>query len=139
MVTECGRAVWACVRQRTPAARGTGGSRGRGGAADQRVRYVWRNMLFRNLGAGLSSDLIRAATAETLVRWVERYGELPCERLRTEIGVAAVRSSNPGCCYLKAGWERGDVRRGKLILWAPAGLTGGLVDDIRHPMIGVGS
>jgi len=31
LITECGRAVWAVVRQRTPAARGSGGSRGRAG------------------------------------------------------------------------------------------------------------
>lgn len=119
LVTGCGRAVWACVRQKTPATRGTGASRGRSAIADARVRYVWRNMLFRNLGAGLSSDLIRAATAATYVEWQKRYGELPQERLRTEIGVREIRSTNPGYCYLMAGWERGPQKRGKLFLYAP--------------------
>lgn len=77
-------------------------------------------MLFRNLGAGLSSDLIRTATAETYRRWLERYGALPTERLRTEIGIAAVKSRNPGYCYLCAGYTRDRVVRGKLYLWAPA-------------------
>jgi len=76
-------------------------------------------MLFRNLGAGLSSDLIRSATDETYSRWLERYGELPAERLRTEIGIKEVRSSNPGCCYRKAGWVKDKVVRGKLYLFAP--------------------
>ncbi len=119
LVTECARAVWACVRQRTPARRGTGDSRGRIGIADEGTRFVWRNMIFRNLGAGLSSDLIAAATAETYLRWIERYGALPPERLRTEIGVEAVESSNPGYCYLKAGWEHDRWTRGKRYLWAP--------------------
>lgn len=120
LVSICGRAVWACVRQKTPMARGTGASRGRDGDTDHRARFLWRNMMFRNLGAGLSSDLIIEATAVTYREWERRYGALPAERLRTEIGIDAVRSTNPGFCYLKAGWERGEKKRGKLFLWAPA-------------------
>lgn len=120
LVHESGRAVWACVYQRTPSARGTGASRGRVGVTDATPRYIWRNMLFRNLGAGLSSDLIRSATAETYVQWVIRYGALPPERLRTEIGVREIRSSNPGCCYKMAGWVKDKTVRGKLYLFAPA-------------------
>lgn len=120
LVTECGRAVWACVYQKTPAARGTGASRGRDGDGDNRTRFIWRNMLFRNLGAGLSSDLIREATARTYVEWLAKYGAMPTERLRTEIGIDAVRSTNPGFCYKQAGWTVDRIVRGKLYLWAPA-------------------
>lgn len=120
LVTRCGRAVWACVRQKTPMAAGTGSSRGRTGATDQKARYIWRNMLFRNLGAGLSSALITEATEMTYREWFKRYGELPAERLRTEIGLSAIRpKSDPGYCYLKAGWERDKIVRGKLYLFAP--------------------
>lgn len=76
-------------------------------------------MLFRNLGAGLSSQLILDATEETYRHWVERYGALPTERLRTEIGIGQVKSANPGYCYLKAGRVRDRIVRGKLYLWAP--------------------
>ena len=76
-------------------------------------------MLFRNLGAGLSSDLIRSATAMTYAVWQERYGEMPDERLRTEVAVKKVRSSNPGFCYQAAGWEKGERKRNKLFLYAP--------------------
>lgn len=86
---------------------------------DRKARYLWRNMMFRNLGAGLSSDLIREATEETYRQWAIRYGSLPSERLRTEIGVRAVRSRNPGYCYICAGWEKGVIKNGKLFLWAP--------------------
>lgn len=120
LVTEDGNAVWACVLQRTPARRGSGASRGRIGVADPNVRWIWRNMLFRNLGAGLSSDLIRAATEATYRYWQERYGELPTIRLRTEIEPSRVRSTNPGYCYQQAGWERGEQRRGKLFYYAPS-------------------
>ena len=89
------------------------------GAPDVKPRHLWRNMMFRNLGAGLSSNLIADATEETYRQWRARYGELPPERLRTEIGVREVRSINPGYCYIRAGWERGDTRNGKLFLWAP--------------------
>ena len=102
LVTDCGRAVWACVYQRTPTARGTGASRGRSGTTDERARHIWRNMIFRNLGAGLSSELIKSATDATYREWFLRYGELPTERLRTEMGIRQVRSTNPGFCYLTA-------------------------------------
>jgi hypothetical protein len=76
-------------------------------------------MLFRNLGPTLSSDLIRDALCVTYVAWVSRYGSLPQERLRTEIDVRRVRSTNHGFCYLKAGWVKGELKRGKLFLYAP--------------------
>jgi hypothetical protein len=119
LVTEDEDAVWAVVRQRTPAARGTGASRGRTGTPDAATRYIWRNMVFRNLGPRLSSELIREATELTYRLWIERYGELPAERLRTEIGIGAVRSSNPGYCYLMAGYVKDRIVRGKLYLFAP--------------------
>lgn len=119
LVTDCGRAVWAVVYQRTPAARGTGGSRGRTGQVDAKPRYLWRNMMFRNLGAGLSSELIREALGRTYREWEARYGALPDERMRTEIDVKAVKSQNPGYCYQMAGWEKGPIVRGKLFLYAP--------------------
>ena len=117
--SRCGRAVWAVVLQKTPARRGSGQSRGRGGAPDVGCRWMWRNNMFRNLGAGRSSDLIRAAVGATYAAWRMKYGDLPDVRLRTEIGIAAVRSSNPGYCYQCAGWSKDRVVRGKLYLYAP--------------------
>src|SRR5690606_11141838 len=104
LITDDGAAVWACVRQRTPSKRGTGASRGRTGESDAAPRFVWRNAVFRNLGPHLSSDLIRAALPATYAAWIERYGALPPERLRTEVDTRRVRSSNPGYCYKCAGW-----------------------------------
>jgi hypothetical protein len=86
---------------------------------DPRPRYIWRNMLFRNLGAGLSSALIWDALSVTYREWAQRYGALPVETLRTEIGIDAVKSSNPGYCYKVAGFHSGRVVRGKLYLDAP--------------------
>lgn len=112
-------AVWAVVLQKTPARRGTGRSRGRDGERDSSAFWVWRNNMFRNLGADLSSGLIAAATEQTYRLWRWRYGDLPPVRLRTEVDVRKIRSSNPGYCYLCAGWEKGPVVRGKLFLYAP--------------------
>jgi hypothetical protein len=119
LLTEDESAVWACVRQRTPQRPGSGSSRGRTGKTDTIARYVFRNMLFRNLGAQLSSVLIRSALAATYVEWSKRYGAPPPERLRTEVDTKRVRSSNPGCCYKLAGWIPDRVVRGKLYLLAP--------------------
>lgn len=113
-------AVWAVVYQRTPVKKGLGSSRGRM-IPDAGPRFVWRNMLFRRMPEcpERASDLVRSATSETYRRWVERYGALPAERLRTEIGIGKVKSSNPGCCYKLAGYTVDRVVRGKLYLWAP--------------------
>jgi hypothetical protein len=122
LVTEDENAVWAVVRQRTPHRVGSGSSRGRIGKTDVSPVYLWRNMLFRNLGAGLSSDLILAALVKTKEEWVKRYGKLPEETLRTEIDPKKVRSSNAGYCYLKAGFRNKRLVRGKIYLDAPEDL-----------------
>lgn len=120
LITEDASAVWAVVRQRTPSARGTGGSRGRTGVSDPLPRFVWRNMCFRNLvPSTLSSELILAATTRTYEEWAKKYGALPCEALRTEIDPRRVRSPNPGYCYKKAGYHNTRRARGKIYLDAP--------------------
>lgn len=120
LVTRTVDALWAVVHQRTPSPRGTGRSRGRDGVSHG-ASYVWRNMVFRRMpGAALASLLIETATLETYRRWVERYGALPSERLRTEVDTREVKSRNPGYCYKVAGWEPERTVRGKLYLLAPA-------------------
>lgn len=76
-----------------------------------RALFVWRKFrsadgqrgvncaVFRNEGARLSSDLIRAADDIAWERW-------PGERHYTYVNPRAIRSTNPGCCFLKAGWRR---------------------------------
>jgi len=56
-------------------------------------------VVFRNEGAGLSSDLIRAAERVAWQRW-------PGERLYTYVNPKAVTSNNPGWCFMAAGWKR---------------------------------
>lgn len=119
LVTEDENAVWAVVYQRTPSRRGTGRSRGREGLTDVRPHHIWRNMMFRRLGGVRASELIAAALVRTYEEWERRYGELPPERLRTEIGIREVASTNPGYCYKVAGWTVDRIVRGKLYLWAP--------------------
>jgi hypothetical protein len=100
-------AVWAVVRQKTPAKRGSGNSRGRSGLADDSVKYVWRNMMFRRLSGCpvRASELIRTATEATYQAWRAKYGDLPQERLRTEVDSSKIRSCNPGYCYKLAGYS----------------------------------
>lgn len=96
LLTECERAIWAVVLNMDPA-----------GA------LRWRVAIFRNEGAGLSSDLIRSATDETHRAWLDRYGEIPRVRLTTEVDPLAVRpKADPGYCFLMAGWDRIGVTAG---------------------------
>lgn len=107
-------AVWATIRQRVPAPRGSGSSRGRSGETAP-TRYVWRNMMFRNLGPEKASDLIRQAVHVTALAWIDRYGALPSEDLRTEIRPSAITSEVAGYCYRRAGWVRMDSSRRDLV------------------------
>lgn len=88
-----------------------------------RALFVWRKFrsmdcqtgvncaVFRNEGAGISSALIQSAMQIAWVRW-------PGERLYTYVNPRRVKSSNPGYCFLVAGWRKCGItkRRGLLIL-----------------------
>jgi hypothetical protein len=78
---------------------------------DARAVFVWRKFIsadhqqgvncavFRNDGAGLSSDLIRQACASAWERW-------PGERLYTYVNPRKIRRKrDPGRCFRKAGWQ----------------------------------
>ncbi len=65
--------------------------------------------LFRNESWRLSSDIILEAERFVFGKWGRT-------RLFTFIDPAKVRSINPGCCFIKAGWNRcGRTKSGKLI------------------------
>jgi hypothetical protein len=61
---------------------------------------AWRCTIFRNEGAGLSSDLIRVAMDITASVW----GELPPDGWLTWIDTRKVNSRHPGYCFKQAGW-----------------------------------
>lgn len=65
--------------------------------------------IFRNEGAGLASDLIRAAMELAWERWGPR-------RLYTYVNPRRVRSANPGYCFLQAGWRRCGVTKTRKLL-----------------------
>lgn len=87
-----------------------------------RALFVWRKFesndhqqgincaIFRNEGAGLSSALIMVAMDMAWNRW-------PGERLYTYVNQRKVTSSNPGFCFLMAGWRKcGITKRNRLIV-----------------------
>lgn len=87
-----------------------------------RALFVWRKFIskdqqegvncaiFRNEGAGQSSDLIRAAMVAALVRW-------PAERrYYTYVNPRRVRSANPGYCFKQAGWRLCGVTKTRRLL-----------------------
>ena len=65
--------------------------------------------IFRNEGAGRSSELIRSAMHIAWRRW-------PGERLYTYVNPRKVASSNPGYCFLKAGWTRCGITKTRRLL-----------------------
>lgn len=83
--------------------------------------FVWRKFrdksgqvgvncaIFRNESPVLSSTLILAAEQLAWTRW-------PGERLYTYVNTGAVASSNPGYCYLKAGWQKCGVTQAKKLV-----------------------
>lgn len=94
----CGRAVWATS---WPLAKFT----------KHAWAGAWVNTIFRNEGAGLSSDLIRAAVAHTRHKW-----NPPPLGVVTFVDPTKVRHKrDPGRCYLKAGFRRVGMTKGGLI------------------------
>lgn len=61
---------------------------------------AWRCSVFRNEGAGLSSELIVAAMSLTAEMW----GELPEDGWVTWVDTRKIASPNPGFCFKQAGW-----------------------------------
>lgn len=89
---------------------------------DADALFVWRKFIddsgqqgincavFRNEGSLLSSELIRQADAIADHVW-------PRERHYTFVRAEAVRSANPGYCFIRAGWKRcGHTKSGLLVL-----------------------
>lgn len=65
--------------------------------------------LFRNEGKHLSSNLVRQADAVADFCW-------PRQRHYTFVDSEAVRSINPGYCFLAAGWRRCGMTKDGLII-----------------------
>lgn len=95
LLTPCARAlfVWRVFHSKDPT------------AADGDVNCA----IFRNEGAGLASELIRAAMEIAWHEWGRR-------RLYTYVNPRRVRSKNPGYCFLQAGWRRCGVTKTRKLL-----------------------
>ena len=88
---------------------------------DADAMFVWRRFIddsgqqgvncavFRNESAHRSSELIRQADAIADHVW-------PSERHYTYVNSTAVRSRNPGYCFMAAGWRRCGRTKGGLII-----------------------
>jgi hypothetical protein len=72
-------------------------------------------MFFRNESQIQSSTLISQADAIADAVW-------PGERHYTYVNAKKIKSTNPGYCFLKAGWtRRGATQGGLIILDRPGG------------------
>jgi hypothetical protein len=93
---------------------------------------AWICTLFRNEGAGLSSELIRDAIAATRAIW----GDPPAGGTLTFVDAGAVRRKrDPGRCFLKAGFRRLDrltKDRGLVILALDADAHPPAAEPIGH-------
>lgn len=86
-----------------------------------RALFVWRKFIskdhqdgvncaiFRNEGAGVSSELIRAAMLAGWARW-------PATRFYTYVNPRRVRSPNPGYCFKQAGWTLCGITKTRKLL-----------------------
>lgn len=63
---------------------------------------AWRCSIFRNEGAGLSSELIAAAMALTARLWAPIAR--PADGWVTWVDATKVASTHPGYCFKQAGW-----------------------------------
>ena len=83
----------------------------------------WTCTIFRNESPLLSSELVLQAEVE-----LARSRDCGPDGMLTYVHDAKVRSTNPGYCFLMAGWRRiGRSRDGrKTLLWKPFDLAGTL-------------
>lgn len=90
---------------------------------DGQALFLWRKFIdasgqkgincaiFRNEGPILSSVLILEAEQLAWDKW-------PGERLYTYVNAKRVKSSNPGYCFIKAGWRKcGVTKKNKLLIF----------------------
>lgn len=78
---------------------------------------AWVCSLFRNEGAGLSSELITEAVAATHAVW----GKPPANGFVTFVNADKTRRKrDPGRCFRKAGWRESGTSEGGLIVLALA-------------------
>lgn len=83
---------------------------------------AWRCSIFRNEGAGLSSELIREAMTITERLWVDR----PAEGWLTWVDTRKVDSQHPGYCFKLAGWRLDRDYRHKHLVRLRASVSHGL-------------
>lgn len=90
--------------------------------ADCRALFGWRKQkesddnqdgvncfIFRNESSCLSSDLIKEADDLAWQRWEDK-------RHYTYINSKKIRSTNPGYCFIQAGWKRCGYSKGGLAI-----------------------
>jgi hypothetical protein len=89
---------------------------------DAKAVFVWRKFksmnkqtgincaVFRNEGAGLSSELILEAEKFAAIKW-------PGERLYTYVNPGKVKSNNPGYCFQRAGWRKTGMTKKRLLIY----------------------
>lgn len=92
LITRDHLSVWAWLRPRYP----------------KDGRDAWRCTIFRRTGGPRASELILDAERALLALGVQRAPD----GLLTYVQPERVRSTNPGCCYLAAGWHRDGWTRG---------------------------
>jgi len=83
--------------------------------------FVWRKFIddsgqrgvncaaFRNEGDNKSSELIKEAVSLARKRW-------PKERFYTYVNPRKIKSTNPGYCFIKAGWKKCGFTKGGLLV-----------------------
>lgn len=63
---------------------------------------AWECTIFRNESEFLSSGLIKMAIQATYAEW----GQPPPDGIITYVDASKIRSTNPGFCFLKAGFKK---------------------------------
>ena len=107
--------------------------------SDSKALFVWRKYIniagqtgvncsvFRNEGPILSSELINEAELIAWSRW-------PGERLYTYVNPLKIRSTNPGYCFIRAGWDKCGLSKYGLIILEkyPNSFNCDLIQDQGH-------
>ena len=83
--------------------------------------FVWRKFTDRSGQKGVNCSLFRNESkhkSSVLIRQADQIADFawPGERHYTYVNAKSIRSTNPGFCFIKAGWRRCGKTKGGLIV-----------------------
>ncbi|HBG75117.1 MAG: hypothetical protein A2X25_14460 [Chloroflexi bacterium GWB2_49_20] len=89
--------------------------------SDFKALFIWRKFISKNGQKGINCAVFRNESymlSSTLILEAEKlaWDKWPMERLYTYVNPRKITSTNPGYCFLKAGWRKCGITKAKKLI-----------------------